>query len=101
MMNEKTLELNISNEILHYYRQYDPKAISLGISPRKEAKVGYDSRILGTLPQNFKMRLYQYKSPLRRKRTRLGNGYLFHLNDSKYKDQHLILWVQTGGEPLK
>jgi hypothetical protein len=97
MINEKTLELNITNELLQEYRRVDPKAIALGLSLQKETHLGYDSRILGSFPQTNLITLYQYKAPLRRKRTALGNGYLFHLNDCKHRDQHLILWVQTGG----
>ena len=44
LANEKTLELNITHEILQICRRYDPLAFTIGTTLVQESYLGYDSR---------------------------------------------------------
>lgn len=62
-LNEKTLELNISAEILEICCHYDPKAFMFGTTLRQEGSpgYGYDPHALGRLPQFWRTAVFQFK----------------------------------------
>lgn len=98
MPNEKTLELNITHEILEICRQYDPLAWTLGTTLFQESYLGYDSRILARYPLPWIASPLQYKRA--RKRIPVGKGafqYVFDINNNTYHDQQLILYILAGG----
>lgn len=61
MLNEKTLELNITYEILEICRNYDKHAFAFGTTLVQESYLGYDSGILGRLPRFWRASVFQYK----------------------------------------
>jgi len=99
LLNEKTLELNITAEFLRICRQYDPQAYTLGTTLVQESHLGYDSRILGGLPPFWRTAVFQFKRATRIRLTLSGPEYKFQINNNTYKDQHLFLWLMCGGRP--
>jgi len=98
MPNEKTLELNITHEILQICRRYDPLACSLGTTLIQESRWGYDSRILSRFPLSWITSPLQYKRAKRRIQTgRNTFQYVFDINNNTYHDQHLILYHNLAG----
>ena len=99
-LNEKTLELNISTEFLNICRRYDPQAFLFGTTLRQESYLGYDSRALGQLPQFWRTAVFQFKRALSKRITHLGDEYAFHINNNGNRDQHIFLYLMSGGRPL-
>lgn len=100
MLNEKTLELNISTEFLNICRRYDPQAFMFGTTLRQESYLGYDSRALGQLPQFWRTAVFQYKRVFERRiNTQLGDEYIFQINNNGNRDQHIFLYWMSGGRP--
>ncbi|MEM2738933.1 MAG: hypothetical protein QXK93_08115 [Candidatus Bathyarchaeia archaeon] len=101
-LNEKTLELNISAEILRICRRYDPKAFMFGTTLRQEGSpgYGYDSRALGRIPQFWRTAVFQFKRALQVRNTPLDYEYTFQINNNGKCDQHLLLYNMCGGKPL-
>ena len=97
MVNEKTLELNISTEFLNHCRKYDQHAFLFGTTLKQESQFGYDSRVLGRLPPFWRIAVFQFKKPYRKRKTRLGEEYTFNINNNTYKDQHILLYLMSGG----
>jgi len=98
MLNEKTLELNISAEFLRICRNYDHQSFMLGITLRREKYRGYDSEVFGRLPQFWRAAVFQFKKALRfRRKTPLGPEYKFQINNNGNRDQHLLLYLMSGG----
>lgn len=98
MPTEKTLELNITYEILQMCRQYDPNAFSVGTTLVQESNSGYDSRTLSRIPRSCITSPLQYK----RAKNRIATGtnrfqYVFEINNNTYNDQHLILYHNLAG----
>jgi hypothetical protein len=98
LLNEKTLELNISAEFLNICRHYDPKAFIFGTTLKQESRLGYDSTVLGSLPQFWKAAVFQYKRALQKRTTPLGDEYTFHINNNGNRDQHIFLYKMSGGK---
>lgn len=97
MPTEKTLELNITHEILQMCRQYDPLAYALGTTLIQESHLGYDSRILARFPLPWIASPLQYKRAKRRRP--IGRNtfeYVFDINNNTYHDQHLILYYNLA-----
>jgi len=84
MVNEKTLELNVSAELVEYFRIFDPKCYLKGLTLRKEHRRGWDVRVSGFFT------FFQFKAPR-------VNG-IFSLNRTKSKDQHSILFNLCRGQ---
>jgi len=99
LLNEKTLELNISTEFLNICRRYDPRAFIFGTTLRLESYFGYDSRALGQLPQFWRTAVFQFKRALQARISRRGKEYTFQINNNRYRDQHIILHLMSGGRP--
>lgn len=98
MVNEKTLELNITHELLQIGRRYDPDAFAFGTTLIEESHVGYDSRILGRFPPYWVASPKQFKRAKRRQRVgRRQFIYFFDINNNTYNDQHLILYYVLAG----
>lgn len=97
MINEKTLELNISTEFLNLCRKHDPHAFLFGTTLKQERQFGYDSRVLGRLPPFWKIVVFQFKRPYKTRITYLGKEYTFNINNNTYKDQHILLYLMSGG----
>ncbi|GBC73270.1 hypothetical protein HRbin04_00667 [archaeon HR04] len=99
-LNEKTLELNISAEILGICRRQDPRAFMFGTTLKQEGKqgYGYDSIVLGRLQQSWRTAAFQFKRALQRKP--FSNVYVFQINNNVRHDQHLILYNMCGGKHL-
>jgi hypothetical protein len=98
MPNEKTLELNITHEILEMCRQYDPLACSIGTTLIQESHLGYDSRVLSRFSLSWVTSPLQYKRAKRR--VQIGKNvfqYVFDINNNTYHDQHLILFHNLAG----
>ena len=99
MLNEKTLELNISTEFLSICRRYDPYAFLFGTTLRQESYLGYDCKALGRLPLFWRTAVFQFKRALQRRNTHLGEEYTFQINNNRKRDQHLVLYLMSGGRP--
>ena len=99
-LNEKTLELNVSTEFLNICRQYDPKAFMFGTTLKQESRLGYDSTVLGSLPQFWRTSVFQFKRALSKRITPLGDEYTFHVNNNGNRDQHIFLYLMSGGRHL-
>ncbi|MGQ9461289.1 MAG: hypothetical protein ACUVRA_08700 [Candidatus Bathyarchaeaceae archaeon] len=98
MPNEKTLELNITHEILEICRRYDPRAFAFGTTLIQERHQGYDSKILARFSPSWLTSPLQYKKPVNSKN--LGRNtfeYIFDINNNTYHDQHLILYHHLAG----
>ena len=98
MLNEKTLELNITHELLDISRRYDRGAFAFGTTLIRESYVGYDSRILGRIPHSWVASPKQFKRAKRRRH--IGRNqfvYIFDINNNTYNDQHLILYYHLAG----
>ena len=102
MPNEKTLELNITHELLEISRHYDKRAFAFGTTLIQERLLGYDSRILGRLPHYWVTSPIQFKRAKRRKQ--IGRNqfvYVYDINNNTYNDQHLILYSRLAGGKKK
>jgi len=98
MPNEKTLELNITHELLEISRRYDKRAFAFGTTLVQESHLGYDSRILGRLPHSWVVSPKQFKRAKRRRQVgRNQFVYIFDINNNTYNDQHLILYHHLAG----
>jgi hypothetical protein len=97
LSNEKTLELNITHEILQICQHYDPQAFTLGTTLIQERNLGYDSGTLARMPPTCITSPLQYKRAKYRLPTRTGFRYVFEINNNTYHDQHLILHHLSGG----
>ena len=98
MPNEKTLELNITYEILQFCRQSDPHAFSMGTTLIQESNVGFDSRTLARMPPSIMTSPLQYKRAKKRLRTGPNSyEYVFEINNNTYHDQQLILYHYLAG----
>jgi len=100
MLNEKTLELNICAEFLKICRRYDPHAFVFGTTLKQEKYRGYDSEVFGRLPQFWRAAVFQFKKALRKKPTPSGYEYTFQINNNGQHDQHLFLYLMSGGRPF-
>ena len=96
MPNEKTLELNITHEILQICRKYDPLAFTMGTALNRERYWGFDSSTIAKYPGSWMTCPLQYKRAKRRISSSSGFEYVFDINDNKYRDQHLMLYLLTG-----
>jgi hypothetical protein len=98
LLNEKTLELNITHELLETYRMFDRKAFALGTTLNEEGKNGYDSRILGRYPHFWSVSPLQYKKAKRRYPVgRNQFSYVFEINNNRHNDQQIILFYTLAG----
>lgn len=89
-MNEKTLELNISAEILYDRRTVNPNCYIKAPSSRREYEFGYDVS-LSNLGEHYLI-FYQFKAPKPKK----GNEYFFTINRNKNNNQHETLLRLAG-----
>jgi len=97
-VNEKTLELNITHEILRIIHRFDPHAFAFGTTLRQERQGGYDSRVLSSLPGFWRTAVFQYKRPYESEPNQQGDiTYWFHINNNTYSDQHQMLQHLSGG----
>jgi len=97
VLNEKTLELNITGEMLRLSQRFDKRAFAFGITLRQEGHYGYDSRVLGRFPYWWKASVLQYKRAKKSYLTRLNQTvYVFEINDNTNKDQHKLLCKIAG-----
>lgn len=94
-VNEKTLELNITHEILTIAQRSNPHAFAFGTTMRREGNLGFDSRILGSLPGQWRSAVLQYKRPYDTRNR--GQSYLFEINNNTHNDQHALLQHFCGG----
>lgn len=67
ILKEKTLELNITHELLEISRRYNKRAFAFGTTLIQESHLGYDSRILGRLPHSWVASPKQFKRAKRRR----------------------------------
>jgi len=96
--NEKTLELNVTHEILSICRRHDAHAFCFGTTLIQESNKGYDSKTIAKLPQSWLTSPLQYKSAKTRKKAGKGNfEYVFEINNNSWYDQHLILYYHLAG----
>lgn len=80
-VSEKTLELNITTEIINLFRSLPncKKAIWMGMKQKQEARIGIDELILN-VPKGVHLAL-QFKSP--RGKPKDGPDYKFSINDNQ------------------
>jgi hypothetical protein len=89
MISEKTVELNLTTELVNYmYYVTRVRPYILAPSQPQEATFGFDTSI--GYPTTGKPYLIQYKRAEFRSRK---NEYLYHLNHTKKQDQHLRLYA--------
>lgn len=92
MWNEKTLELNVTHEILSICRRFDPHDFSFGTTLIQERNKGYDSKAIAKLPQSWLTSALQYKRAKARYAIGGDNVYVFEINNNSHLDQHTILY---------
>jgi hypothetical protein len=97
LSNEKTLELNITHEILQICRRHDPQAFTLGTTLIQERNTGYDSGTLARMPRTCLTSPLQYKRAKYKFPIATGFRYVFEINNNTYHDQHLILYYHLAG----
>ena len=98
LWNEKTLELNVTHEILSICRRYDPHAFSFGTTLTQESNKGYDSKTIAKLPYSWLTSPLQYKrAKARRKAGKSNFEYIFDINNNSWYDQHIILYYHLAG----
>lgn len=89
MISEKTVELNLTTELVNYmYIVTGVRPYILAPSQPQEATFGFDTSI--GYPTTGKPYLIQYKRAEFRVRKK---EYLYHLNHTSNQDQHLRLYV--------
>ncbi len=84
MVAEKTLELNLTAELLDYYRRtINPACFFKGLTLREEGIWGYDTSLVrgGTVSEIL---FFQYKAFRKNKQH-------FFINNNRNKDQHQLL----------
>jgi len=98
-VNEKTLELNITHEILSIVHRFDRHAFAFGTTLRQEQQFGYDSRVLSSLPSTWRSAVFQYKRAYEVWQDSQGNPtYWFEINNNTHNDQHQMLHHFSGGQ---
>jgi hypothetical protein len=99
-LNEKTLELNITHEILGFAHRFDPHAFAFGTTMMQEHQGGYDSRVLSSLPGFWQAAVLQYKRAFEMRQDIQGNrAFWFRINNNRHNDQHRILYHLAAGRP--
>jgi hypothetical protein len=89
MISEKTVELNLTTELVNYlYVMTRVRPYILAPSQAQEGTLGFDTAI--GFPGTGRPYLIQYKRAEFRVRR---NEYLYHLNHTARQDQHLRLYV--------
>lgn len=89
MISEKTVELNLTTELVNYlYVLTGVRPYILAPSQAQEGTLGFDTAI--GFPGTGRPYLIQYKRAEFRVRR---NEYLFHLNHTARQDQHLRLYI--------
>jgi len=88
MISEKSLELNITENLLRVTRNYFSRAFAYGFTLRQEARVGLDVSI--NLPYQSKIFCFQFKRPVSHNPPYL---YRFLINNNITRDQHLKLYL--------
>lgn len=89
MISEKTVELNITTELVNWlYVKTGIRPYILAPSQRQEGVLGFDTAV--GFPANGRPFLLQYKRAEFRKRK---GEYLYHLNHNVTRDQHLRLYI--------
>lgn len=93
MISEKTVELNLTTELLNWmWKVHRITFCSIAPSQQEEAKLGFDTAIVG----KGHAYLIQYKRAYVK-----GNVWTYHLNRNTNKDQHLKLQqLATLGFPV-
>jgi len=98
MPNEKTLEMNITYEILNICRLFDPRAFAFGTTLVEERDSGFDSRTVARLPRSWLTSPLQYKRAKKVRTTVSGElEYTFDINNNSWNDQHTILYHYLAG----
>jgi len=86
--NEKTLELNVSSNMLDIVRQDNPTAFLYGYTMQyEEPRNGLDTSL--NLPGNHRLFSFQFKKPKKQD----GDIFWFKFNDSTHNLQHNIMHV--------
>lgn len=89
MISEKTVELNITTELVNWlYSMTTVRPYILAPSQRQEGTLGFDATI--GFPNSGRPFLLQYKRAEYRVTT---TEYLYHLNRNVSQDQHLRLYI--------
>lgn len=97
LLNEKTLEMNLTYEILDICRTFDPQAFAFGTTLIQERNEGYDSRTIARLPHSWLTSALQYKRAKKVRGTLRGAEYIFEINNNTWNDQHFILYFHIAG----
>lgn len=97
MLNEKTLEMNMTYEILSICRTCDPHAFAFGTTLVQERNEGYDSRTIAMLPPSWLTSALQYKRAKKVRNSINGPVYIFEINNNTWNDQHFILYFHIAG----
>jgi len=89
MISEKSLELNVTENLLRELRKYMQfnNAFSYGLTLRQEAAIGLDISI--NLPSQARVFGLQFKKPISCKYNQI---YRFKINNNIKRDQHLKLY---------
>ncbi len=92
MISEKTVELNLSMELINHINfQNNLSVFAIAPTQRQEAALGYDVEIGDKGDGNGI--LIQYKRAIPN-----GDEYLFHINYTTYENQHdVLLQAETNG----
>jgi len=85
MINEKTLEINVLDDILKKVRKTNRKAFAYGVTLNFERRVGIDSSI--EISPYASMFAFQFKK-LKKK---TNDTYWFEFNNNKKRNQHYLI----------
>ena len=85
-VSEKSLELNVNENLVNHVRKRYPKAFIYGFTVRGEGLHGLDSSIEVAPGTKFYFGL-QFKKPQRKS----GKKYIFMINNNRRRDQHAKL----------
>lgn len=89
--NEKTLELNVSSNMLDRIRVNHPNAFLYGYTMQyEEPRNGLDTSL--NLPGNHRLFSFQFKKPKKQE----GDVFWFKFNDSTHNLQHNIMHVTAA-----
>jgi len=96
-ISEKSLEINISENMLRELRNLSPefhKLFIYGFTIKEESRTGLDISIRLDQNRNF-LSAFQYKKPI----SKSESSYRFYINNNSTRDQHVKLLIASDRAP--
>ena len=99
-VEEKTLEMNVCENIINTIRSADPlfrSAYWRGVTLRLKRRVGLDVKLETGARAPFILMGLQFRRPVEKgyDNMRREEYHLFKINNNRANDQHLILWIPS------